>query len=292
MKTRAPTPDCRRRCSRACALALPHARRVGAARGHLARLAAQRDDWPGKFEPSLGLRRDRPQSARGRARQIIVNDARAARPRARRVDCALGVTGADAVTNAARFICWPTDRVWTRDYRPDRSSRNRQQGCELPVIDWRFNAWAKYDELQARRQLGARMARAAAAPVVHPMLGNGRRAPLVLEGGTIDVNGRGTLLTTEECLLSNHAAAQPGMDRADYEPLRRLLRHPIRSSGSATASRATTPTATSTISPASSRPTPSSPWSSRTRTTPTTRPARQSRPPARRPRPGRPAAAA
>ena len=65
-------------------------------------------------------------------------------------------------------------------------------------------------------RLGARMAKAAGARVVHPVSGDHR---VVLEGGSIDVNGRGTLLTTEECLLSTTQQRNPPMDRAAYEQM-------------------------------------------------------------------------
>ena len=78
---------------------------------------------------------------------------------------------------------------------------------------------------------------------------------MVLEGGSIDVNGAGLLLTTEECLLSDVQARNPGMTRREIErTLRDYLGVAIASSGCATASPATTRTATSTIWRASSTP--------------------------------------
>ena len=60
------------------------------------------------------------------------------------------------------------------------------------------------------------MAKAASAQEFRPMFGKQR---VVLEGGSIDVNGQGTLLTTEECLLSKVQQRNPGMKRTDYEKL-------------------------------------------------------------------------
>jgi hypothetical protein len=77
---------------------------------------------------------------------------------------------------------------------------------------------------------------------------------LVLEGGSIDTNGAGVLLTTEECLLSEVQQRNPGVSREQLERAFHDFLASIRSSGSAAASPATTPTATSTTSPASSRP--------------------------------------
>jgi agmatine deiminase len=86
----------------------------------------------------------------------------------------------------------------------------------LRALHFQFNAWAKYPNYKYDAQLGARMAKAAGAPIVQPFSGDHR---VVLEGGSIDVNGRGTLLTTEECLLSKTQERNPPMDRVAYEQL-------------------------------------------------------------------------
>ena len=84
----------------------------------------------------------------------------------------------------------------------------------LAAIKWRFNAWAKYPNWKQDEQIGSLIARTAAAPEFQPMFGKNR---VVLEGGSIDVNGRGSLITTEECLLSRIQQRNPGMKKADYE---------------------------------------------------------------------------
>jgi agmatine deiminase len=89
-------------------------------------------------------------------------------------------------------------------------------GASLTAITWRFNAWAKYPNYQHDEDIGSRMAKAADAEEIRPMHGKSR---IVLEGGSIDVNGRGTLLTTEECLLSKTQQRNPKMSRNDYEQL-------------------------------------------------------------------------
>ena len=88
------------------------------------------------------------------------------------------------------------------------------KSSNLAAISWRFNGWAKYSDYQHDEKLGARMAEAAGARIVQPTFKNER---VVLEGGSIDVNGRGTLLTTEECLLSKVQQRNPTMTRKDYE---------------------------------------------------------------------------
>jgi agmatine deiminase len=85
---------------------------------------------------------------------------------------------------------------------------------ELSAIKWRFNAWAKYPNWQHDEKIGSLMAKAAGAEEIRPTFGNKR---VVLEGGSIDVNGQGTLITTEECLLSKVQQRNPGMKKKDYE---------------------------------------------------------------------------
>jgi agmatine deiminase len=82
------------------------------------------------------------------------------------------------------------------------------------LTNWCFNAWAKYDDWQKDDAVTRRIAPKLQLPVWEPHH-NSRR--IVLEGGSIDVNGAGALLTTEECLLSNAQERNPGFTRADYE---------------------------------------------------------------------------
>jgi agmatine deiminase len=85
---------------------------------------------------------------------------------------------------------------------------------ERLALDWHFNAWAKYPDWQHDDRVPAFVADKLGLPRVEPTH-NGRR--VVLEGGSIDVNGQGLLLTTEECLLSVTQERNPGFTRADYE---------------------------------------------------------------------------
>ena len=164
-----------------------------------------RRDWPGKFTPiPLVYAEIIRHLGRHEQVEVIVPDA-AAEARARRV-----LDRAGASTGRVRFHPWPTDRIWVRD-----SGCTFVQGAPgLGAVAWRFNAWAKYPDWQKDAAIGRLMARAAgveAAPALH----GGR--PVVLEGGAIDVNGQGTLITTEECLLGEVQQRNPGLGRADYE---------------------------------------------------------------------------
>jgi agmatine deiminase len=96
----------------------------------------------------------------------------------------------------------------------DNPRRENRDG--LAAVKWRFNAWAKYPNWKQDEKIGSLMAKTAKAREIHPAFGRQR---VVLEGGSIDVNGHGTLLTTEECLLSKVQQRNPAMKRKDYEKL-------------------------------------------------------------------------
>jgi agmatine deiminase len=164
-------------------------------------------DWPGRFQPIPWVYAEIVRHlASVENVHILVNDA-AAEQRARGL---LKRTGA----NLARvhFHHWPTNRVWTRDSGPI-FVRNSQTG-ETAITNWKFNAWAKYDDWQLDDQIPGRVADLLGLHSWQPKI-KGQR--IVLEGGSIDTNGAGVLLTTEECLLSETQQRNPGLGREDLE---------------------------------------------------------------------------
>ncbi len=108
---------------------------------------------------------------------------------------------------AIEFFQIPTDRSWTRDFCPI-FVRDRQNGLQL--LNWHFNGWAKYSNWQRDDAVTALLAPRIGVPMVTPEF-DGKR--IVLEGGSIDVNGAGSILTTEECLLSDVQARNPGAEQ-------------------------------------------------------------------------------
>ena len=106
-----------------------------------------------------------------------------------------------------------TNRSWVRDAGPIFVVR---RGAIDPVAatDWRFNGWARYRAWQDDNALPRRLSRRLRIPRFEVRL---RGAPVVLEGGSVDVNGEGLLLTTEECLLSPIQARNPGVSRQELE---------------------------------------------------------------------------
>jgi agmatine deiminase len=183
-----------------------------------------RDDWPGKFEPIPWVYAEIVRHlARHERVELIVNDPAAEKLARKTLD------RAHALSDRVRFHRWPTNRVWTRDsgctfvkpnsVRPDSKGRLSPSVSEddgLAAVKWRFNAWAKYPNYQSDEKIGSFMAKAAGARELRPAFGKQR---VVLEGGSIDGNGQGTLLTTEECLLSKVQQRNPKMKREDYEDL-------------------------------------------------------------------------
>jgi agmatine deiminase len=163
-------------------------------------------DWPGKFQPIPWVYADIVRHlASVEDVHILVNDA-AAQQRASRI---LHRVGADL--KRVHFHLWPTNRVWTRDSGPIFVRNN---SGALAITNWKFNAWAKYEDWQLDDRIPESVAELLAVPEWTPHC-NGQR--VVLEGGSIDTNGAGMLLTTEECLLSEVQQRNPGLGRSELE---------------------------------------------------------------------------
>jgi agmatine deiminase len=169
------------------------------------------EDWPGKFQaiPWLYAEIVRLLSSRERV-HILVDDVKAEK-RASRI-----LSRAGAALEKVSFHIWPTDRVWTRDSGPIFV---RNSVGQIAVTNWRFNAWAKYPDWHLDDQVPGRVTEWLGLPEWQPVvhLADGTSARLVLEGGSIDTNGEGILLTTEECLLSEVQQRNPGVSREQLE---------------------------------------------------------------------------
>ena len=212
-------------------------------------------DWPGKFEPIPWVYTEIVRNLSRHERvELIVNDAAAER-RVRklltRADVALGNvrfhrwptnrvwlrdSGCIFVVGQTPGSAWPHSREPALSLpkgrlspQEDREghdfSRADQDAKKIRVLapagsllanKFRFNAWAKYSNWRQDDKIGSLMASLAGVPEVRPLAHNIR---VVLEGGSIDVNGRGTILTTEECLLSKVQQRNPGMSRKNYEKI-------------------------------------------------------------------------
>ena len=194
-----------------------------------------RDDWPGKFAPVPWVYTE---IVRHLSRVETVCIVVAGGTMKRGVAGLLDRAGVDL--ERVQFFKAATDRVWMRDSGPTFVIRDQAAGSvsqeESPaepigLIDWKFNAWAKYADHLKDKHIPRRIARKLGLHRWIPRVElQGKLVRVVLEGGAIDVNGRGSLLTTEECLLSPVQCRNPGLDRpglekvlADYLGVRHVI---------------------------------------------------------------------
>jgi agmatine deiminase len=173
-------------------------------------------DWPGKIAPIHWVYGEIARKiAQGEIARIIVNN-EAHEAQARRV---LDKVGADF--SRIEFFRFPTNRGWTRDFGPMFVKRQARRS-EVAIVDFQFNAWAKYKDFEKDDRVPEFAAEALGLKIFAVEYKNRR---VVLEGGAIDVNGRGTLLSTEECLLDKQTQARnPDLGKAEIEEaMRRFL---------------------------------------------------------------------
>ncbi len=166
-------------------------------------------DWPGKLAAvRWGCGEIVRKLAEGERVRILVN-APAHEDRARSV---LSRTGANL--SRIDFFHIPTDRSWTRDCGPIFVTR-RHPTAEVAVVRFTFTAWSRYANWQQDNQVPVKVAPRIRCRIF-PVTYNGRE--VTLEGGSLDVNGEGTGLTTEECLLDPEIQVRnPGFSRETYE---------------------------------------------------------------------------
>jgi agmatine deiminase len=163
-------------------------------------------DWPGKFAPISWVYAEIVKTlTRHEPVNLVVEGGKAGD----RAFNTLARAGADVTR--VEFWELPTDRSWVRDSGPIFVVN---AGGERAVLDWHFNAWAKYPDWTRDDRLPGFVAGRYRLSRWQPRLRGWR---VVLEGGGIDVNGRGLMLTTEECLLSTIQHRNPPLDREDYE---------------------------------------------------------------------------
>jgi agmatine deiminase len=167
-------------------------------------------DWPGKLEPVPWVFAEMAKKISiGETVRIIVRSAeheKKARQTLRKADVEL---------SRIEFFRFPTNRGWTRDMGPIFTQRGVEQ--DVAVLRFRFRAWAKYPDWNKDDRIHERAAKALKFPVVPVRFKN---KEVELEGGSIDVNGSGAVLTTEECLLDPEVQVRnPGFYREDYDAM-------------------------------------------------------------------------
>ncbi|WP_238326002.1 agmatine deiminase family protein [Bryobacter aggregatus] len=166
----------------------------------------EKTDWPGKFAPIPWLYGDIVRHLAQVERVRIVVESRETQESVRKIlkKCHVELAAVD-------FVVAPTDRSWVRD---TMAIFVHNAKGKVEATDWSFNAWAKYDNYAHDDALPGVAAWMLNVKRHEPM---SKKRRVVLEGGSIEVNGAGWMLTTEECLLSDVQARNPGLTREEIE---------------------------------------------------------------------------
>lgn len=166
-------------------------------------------DWPGKLAAVHWVYAEIVRKLAAAERVRLLVDSRTREDRVRRL-----LSRAEADPSHVECFRIPTDRGWMRDSGPIFLTR-AQPAPETAIARFRFTGWARYPDWKQDTRVSVNVASRLGCrsfPITH----QGRA--VVLEGGSIDVNGVGTVVTTEECLLDPTVQVRnPGFSRADYE---------------------------------------------------------------------------
>jgi agmatine deiminase len=166
----------------------------------------QKEDWPGKFSPIPWVYTEIVKNiVPGELVRIIVQS-QDERKKAQKC-----LERAHVDLNNVEFIITKTDRGWMRDSSPAFVKK----GKDTVAVKFVFNGWAKYSNWKKDKKIPSALAKVLDVKLIEA---THNKNTVVLEGGAIDYNGYGTMLTTEECLLDNKTQARnPGFSKKDYE---------------------------------------------------------------------------
>ena len=166
-----------------------------------------KEDWPGKFTPISWVYSEIVKYiSRGEEVRIIV-ESKQHKEKAERV-----LKAADISSGNIEFFTLKTNRGWTRDSGPVfiKESNNK-----ISTVNFKFNGWAKYPNHKKDEKVPGYISKKFKLQNILPVY---NKRHMVLEGGAIDANGKGTLITTEECLMDKKIQVRnPGFTKKDYE---------------------------------------------------------------------------
>jgi agmatine deiminase len=174
-------------------------------------------DWPGKFDAIPWVFAEVARNLQdGERIRVIVSG----KPEEARAKSVLERSGVNL--KQVDFVHLATDRSWTRDFLPLGVVKGSGKKRETALVKWKFNGWARYPNHQKDEAAGLAVALQLGAPLALPEAQIGRkRSRVVLEGGAIDVDGEGSLLCTEECLLDGRQARNRALGKAGMESVLR-----------------------------------------------------------------------
>jgi agmatine deiminase len=174
-------------------------------------------DWPGKFEAIPWVFAEVARHLQEGERIRVIVSGKKEETSAKSVFSRSGVN-----LKQVDFVHLSTDRSWTRDFLPLGVVKGSGSKRETALVKWKFNGWARYKNHAKDEQAGLAVALRLASPLALPEAQFGRkRARVVLEGGAIDVDGEGSLLCTEECLLNGRQARNAPLGKAGMESVLR-----------------------------------------------------------------------
>ena len=167
-----------------------------------------KEDWPGKFSPIPWVYTEIVKKISAGEKVRILVESTEHENKAKKV-----LRDADALLDNIEFYKFKSDRGWTRDSGP-AFVKNITTG-EVTLIHFLFNGWAKYDNYKKDKKLPEFISKKLNR---NKITAEHKGRHVVLEGGSIDTNGKGTLITTEECLMDEKIQVRnPGFKKQDYE---------------------------------------------------------------------------
>ncbi|MCW8803361.1 MAG: agmatine deiminase family protein [Ignavibacteriaceae bacterium] len=164
-----------------------------------------KSDWPGKFSPIPYVYAEIVKYiSRGEKVRIFVQS------KEHKLKAVKVIKDSDVNLENVEFFIKKTDRGWLRDSGP----MFVKESNEIVALDFKFNAWAKYDDFKLDDKIPSFISNKLN---LKKLIAEHNGKQVVLEGGAIDNNGKGTLITTEECLLDEKVQARnPGFTKQDY----------------------------------------------------------------------------
>jgi agmatine deiminase len=168
-----------------------------------------KSDWPGKFSPIPYVYAEIVKYvSRGEKVRIFVQSGE------HKFKAAKVLKDCDVSLLNIEFFIKKTNRGWLRDSGPMFVKDGSVSDGETVVLDFKFNAWAKYNDYQLDDKIPQFISQKFN---LKRIIAEHKGKQVILEGGAIDTNGKGTLITTEECLLDEKVQTRnPGFTKQDY----------------------------------------------------------------------------